>query len=147
MMTGEFTLICYLIFAVLGILRMRQFGKNLPDLLTFVGHTTIFFWLLFLFMFLSSDQYVARGLHTSNESWMSWPCLLLSGLLIPIMIRDMVRGGPSERIRITPEEREAAIQAVRGQYPRAVVELIICASWLIFLGGGILATFNPTSGS
>jgi hypothetical protein len=51
------------------------------------------------------------------------------------MIRDMVRGGPSERIRITPEERETAIQAVRGQYPRAVVELIIGASWLIFLGG------------
>src|SRR5258708_37353217 len=104
MITGEFTLICYLIFAVLGILRMRQFGKNLPDLLTFVGHPSIFFWLLFLFMFLSSDEYVARGLHTSNESWMSWSFLLLRGLFIPIMIRVMVHGLPPWRIHISHQK-------------------------------------------
>jgi hypothetical protein len=135
------TLLCYLAFLLVGLLRMRRFGAKPADLLTFVCHLSVFFWLIFLFVFLSSEEYLSRGLRAPNDSWMPWSCLLLGVLLLPVMVRDMARGMRARGHDPTTEERDAAFQALRRQYPGAGVTLIVGAAWLIFLSGRTFGFF------
>lgn len=133
---GEISLVFYFVFVVLVVLRLRQIGVKLFDLSVFAVNTGVICWLLFLFRFLSPDEYAAHGLRVSNDSWIPWCCLLLSVLLIPVTVLGVVRGARSRHNNdVTPDERMAALQSARRRYPRAIVTLIIGAPWLIFIGG------------
>ena len=136
MTTGDtIMLTAYVILVGLGLMRMRQMGAKLPGLLVSVVNTTVFFWLLFLY------------LRAPRNSWMSWCCLLLAVLLVPVIVVGLAREVRPQTNVLSQEERASALRSLRGQYPKTAVIFVICVGWDDLPWWKELGSFRPIIGS
>ncbi len=141
-MTLSMILVVYVALVALATLRARQDGTKVFYLVAFAVNTAAICWLLFLFGFLSSGEYVAQGLRAPGHSWLPWGCLFLAVLLMPITIIGLARGERSQHHEMTPDEQKAALEEVRRRYPGATATLIIGVFWMVFIGEGTFGYFR-----
>jgi hypothetical protein len=141
-MTFSMIVILYVALVGLGIFRARQRGTKIFYLVAFAVNAAATCWLLFLFKFFSSTQYLIRGLQGPSALWISWVCLLLSVLLIPVTIIGLVRGEGSQHHDVISDERMSLLRAAKRQDPAATVTLTIVVFWMVFIGDGTFGYFR-----
>ncbi len=111
---AKIILVVYVVLVVLGVVRMRQIGVRLLGSLAFVVNVSVVFWLLFLYVDLSSEQW-----------WVPLCCLFLSVLLVPITIHGIALGIRSRNDAKLDVTRPVFVSSDTTRYLNAEIPLLV----------------------